>query len=87
MVSLMLIVGVATGVFLLIALGSRSTKRRSAWGDGDGDVPWVHGSGSAEFGDSLGYSDGSSSVDGGGCSDGSSGADGGGCSDGGGGGE
>jgi hypothetical protein len=84
MVSLMLIFGVATGVFLLIALGSRSTKKRGAWGDGDRDVPWVHGSGGAEFVDSSGCSDGSS--DGGGCSDGSSGADGGGCGDGGGGG-
>jgi hypothetical protein len=71
MVSLMLIFGVATGVFLLLALGSRSTKRRGA--GGDGDAPWVHGSGGAEFGDSSGCSDGSSGADGGGCGDGGGG--------------
>jgi hypothetical protein len=74
MVSLMAILGVAMGLLLVMALTSRSPRRRSTSDGGDGTMHSLfHGSSGAEFGDSIGCSDGSSGGDGGGCGDGGGG--------------
>jgi hypothetical protein len=66
---------------LLIALVSRSSRRRpmSDGGSGEGNMHYTFsGSGGGEFNDSGGCSDSSSTSDGGGCSDGGGGDGGGG---------
>ena len=69
---LMVILGVAAGLFLLIAAVSRLTRAHARPADGHSDNSYMFVGSGAEFGDSSGCS-GSSSVDGGGCGDGGGG--------------